>query len=190
MRKKLTGLIGLAGAVAFTTVFFASGLADTSEFEYVGVKKCKMCHKSEKSGAQYVIWEKNMHARAYETLASEKSLEVAKAMGIEDPQKSEKCLKCHSTAFLVPEDKRAAGVVLEDGVTCESCHGPGSGYKKKSIMTAIHNGEEKGEKYGMTTITVETCTKCHNEESPTYDESNPFDFEERSKKIAHPVPKT
>ena len=190
MRKVVAGLVSLAGAVALTIGFIASGLAETPQFEYVGVSKCKMCHKSEKSGAQFTLWENSKHAKAFEALASPKSMEIAKAKGIEDPQKSESCLKCHATAAMVPAEKRAAGVVLEDGVTCEACHGPGSEYKKNSVMKAIYNGEEKGETYGLLMPTVETCTRCHNEESPTWDKSKPFDFKAMSEKIAHPVPKT
>jgi hypothetical protein len=33
--------------------------------------------------------------------------------------------------------------------------------------------------------TADACTKCHNDESPTFKE---FDFEKRWAKIAHPVP--
>lgn len=190
MRKKVAGLVSLVGAVALIAGFMASGFAQTPQFEYVGVSKCKMCHKSEKSGGQYTLWENSKHAKAFEALASPKAMEIAKAKGIEDPQKADACLKCHATAAAVPADKRTEDVKLEDGVTCETCHGPGSAYKKKSVMEAIYTGAEKGETYGLTVANEETCKRCHNEESPTYDKSKPFDFKVMSEKIAHPVPKT
>lgn len=75
---------------------------------------------------------------------------------------------------------------MEDGVGCESCHGPGSAYKSRKIMKAISEGTEDGAKYGLVTPTEETCVECHNKKSPTYKD---FKFEEMAAKIAHPVPK-
>jgi hypothetical protein len=72
-------------------------------------------------------------------------------------------------------------------VQCESCHGPGSEYRKKTVMAdqkkAVAAGlvlPEKDEK---------VCTKCHNKDSPTWDAAKGFDFEAAKKKIAHPIPK-
>ena len=53
-------------------------------------------------------------------------------------------------------------------------------------MIAIANGSVKGETVGFNTITEETCTTCHNSDSPTF---KPFDFATRVKEIAHPAPK-
>ncbi len=148
--------------------------AEEKKFEYVGSEKCKICHKSEKSGNQWGIWESSKHAKAFETLASEDSKKVANEMGIDDPQKSDKCLSCHN------------GWDGEEAVGCEDCHGPGSEYKSMKVMKGIFKGELKGEDYGLVTPDEESCKRCHNEESPTYKE---FKFEEFLKQIAHPVPK-
>jgi hypothetical protein len=32
------------------------------------------------------------------------------------------------------------------------------------------------------------CTTCHNDESPTWDAAEPFDYEARKEEIAHPIP--
>ncbi len=32
---------------------------------YIGAKKCGMCHKKDKAGAQLKIWEKSAHANAF-----------------------------------------------------------------------------------------------------------------------------
>jgi hypothetical protein len=72
----------------------AANLADN---HYVGASKCKNCHKSDKGGAQYVHWTESKHAKAFEALASDAAKEAAKELGIENPQESEKCLKCHVT---------------------------------------------------------------------------------------------
>lgn len=149
---------------------FAGG---EKKFEYVGLKKCKICHKSEKSGNQWGIWESSKHSKAFESLASDDAKKIAKEKGIDDPQKAEECLSCHN------------GADGEENVGCEDCHGPGSEYKSMSVMKKIASGEYKPEDYGLVRSTEETCKKCHNEESPTYKE---FKFDEFYKQIAHPVP--
>ena len=40
----------------------------TFSADYIGVKKCKMCHKGEKKGEVFEKWEKSTHAKAFETL--------------------------------------------------------------------------------------------------------------------------
>ncbi|MFQ6113890.1 MAG: cytochrome c family protein [bacterium] len=155
-------------------------------FKYGGVATCKACHLTKKSGAQYKIWQKSAHAKAYETLKTPAAKEFAKKAGIEDPLKSEKCLKCHVTAFGVDEKLKGAKLTMEEGVSCESCHGPGSGYKGKKVMTDIYEGKVEGAKYGLVQPTEEVCVTCHNEESPSYKK---FKYAERVAKIAHPVPK-
>jgi hypothetical protein len=154
-------------------------------FDFVGVKKCKMCHKSAKSGAQFTIWEESRHAKAYETLASEASIAIAKELGIENPQTAPECLRCHVTAFPVMTSIAEQKITLEESVSCESCHGAGSGYWKKKTMAAIHAGELEGATVGLTEPGEERCVECHNEESPTYKE---FKYDEFWAKIAHPVP--
>ena len=77
-------------------------------------------------------------------------------------------------------------LTLEEGVSCEACHGPGSAYKTNAVMKALYAGTQKGADVGLVDPKKELCVKCHNPESPTY---KPFKFEEAVKKIAHPVPK-
>ncbi len=181
-----------------------AGYAVASDFEYVGSKKCKSCHKSEKKGAQYPKWEESKHGNAFETLKSEQALEIAKSKGLKTaPHEAPECLKCHTVgygeggyevkdeAFWNPADddkegkkaaKRMEGL---KNVGCESCHGPGSEYKKKKVMKAIYEGTEKAEDHGLVIPDEKTCLSCHNEESPTYKE---FNYKERLEKIAHPIP--
>ncbi len=151
--------------------------------KYIGVKKCKTCHKKAKQGEQYKIWSEGPHAKALETLSSEKALKYAKENGIANPAEEPKCLKCHSTFGSVDKSLHAKTLTLEEGVSCESCHGPGSDYKKKKIM----KDQELSVKNGLIIPDEKTCIKCHTEENNDFYE--PFDFEERKKEIAHPKPK-
>lgn len=159
---------------------------EKATFSYGGVATCKACHLTKKSGAQYKIWANSLHAKAYEALGTAKAKEVGKKSGVEEPQKSEKCLKCHVTAFGVDAKLKGPKLKLEEGVSCEVCHGPGSAYKGRKLMKAIYEGKEDGAKYGLIKPTEDVCVKCHNEESPTFKE---FKFDEMVAKIAHPVPK-
>jgi len=75
---------------------------------------------------------------------------------------------------------------MEEGVSCEACHGPGSQYKSLKVMKDIAAGTVKGADVGLATPDKTLCVKCHNTKSPTFKE---FKFEEAAKKIAHPLPK-
>ncbi len=172
------------------TLIILTGLAHAGEktFKYVGVKACKSCHASKRRGNQYGIWLKVPHHDAYKILATDKAKETAKKMGVTgDPQKSPKCLKCHTTAYGVDKNLIASTFKIEDGVQCEACHGPGSEYKKFSIMKKIYQGKLNPADYGLNPSPDEkTCKKCHNEECANY---KTFNFEEFFKQIAHPIPK-
>ncbi|MBN2615585.1 MAG: hypothetical protein JXR71_07800 [Bacteroidales bacterium] len=138
------------------------------DYEYIGAMKCKMCHNSPAKGNQYKIWKDSKHAHAMEAL---------KGADATNP----KCTKCHSTAASVSENLWA-GITVKEGVSCESCHGPGSKYKSMSIM----KDRKKALANGMIIPTEATCKKCHNSESPTF---KGFDYKTALAKIAHPIPK-
>jgi hypothetical protein len=150
-------------------------------FGYVGATVCKPCHNLPKTGKQFDKWMSKPHAQAYKTLANEQSQKIAKEMKIKDAQKSEKCLKCHVTAYGVPDSLLGKKYSIEDGVTCEACHGPGEKYKSMKIM----KDKELALKNGLIEPTEELCVGCHNKESPTY---KPFKYEEAVKVIDHSYP--
>jgi hypothetical protein len=165
--------------VALLALFFVS-MVTAQDYNYIGAAKCKMCHNSEKSGFQYKIWSESLHSKALVSLGNEKSLEYAKQNGIADPTKDPKCLKCHSTYHMVAKDAIET-LLPTEGVSCESCHGPGSAYKTNTIMKS----RDLSIKNGLILPTKEVCEKCHNKENPFY---KPFNYEEAVKKIAHPTP--
>ncbi len=166
-------------------IFSLGTLAQDKDFKYVGAKNCKMCHSSKKSGEAFKIWESSAHAKAYLTLASEESKAIAQKMGIADPQKSDKCLTCHVTAHGKPASALDAGYKIEDGVSCESCHGPGSAYNPMKIMKQITAGDVKGADFGLINPDEANCKTCHNEKSPTF---KGFDYKKYVSQIAHPIP--
>jgi hypothetical protein len=176
--RKLTLMVA-----ALALILAAAAVAADAEFE--GVDGCKMCHKKDKSGDQYGKWLEGPHAGAYEALASDAAKAIATEKGLGNPQEAAECLKCHVTAAGVDPARLGSKYKVEDGVGCESCHGPGSEYKSMKVMKAITAGETDAASVGLVKPTAETCTGCHNEESPTF---KGFDFAEYSKKIDHSIP--
>ena len=155
-----------------------------SNHGYIGASSCGMCHKTEKQGRQLSIWEGSKHSQAYFTLQTEKADNIAKEKGfttkaVETPE----CLKCHASGYNVDASLLGKKFKVEDGVQCESCHGPGADYKSKKVMEsreeAIKNGLIVHENL------QDFCIGCHNAESPTYVE---FNFDESWAKIKHLIP--
>lgn len=165
----------------------SNGLSQDKTAKYIGEKKCNICHKSAKRGNQAEIWKNSPHASAYTVLGTDEAKAVAKKAGIEgNPQESAKCLKCHVTAYSEPASVKEATLTIEEGISCEACHGPGSIYKSLKIMKAMYAGTQDFAAVGALHPDENTCKKCHNPASPTYKEMN---FAEAMKTIAHPVPK-
>lgn len=189
---RVAGALGLVGLMVVAAV--AAELVKP-EHKYIGVKACaRMCHRSKSKGAQLPKWEEGPHSKAWTMLGEEKAQAVAKKLGVDDPQKSPKCLRCHAPEYNVDPAYLKSGFDLKDGVQCESCHGPGNDYKgmitmkkpKKAIAKGLIIGDEK------------TCRGCHNEESPTWDPERyttkdgkkvGFDYETMWGQIAHYRPK-
>jgi hypothetical protein len=161
-------------------VLFAGSALMAQNFKYIGASKCKMCHLKPATGEQYNVWLKGPHAGAMKTLAGEEAKKIATEKGIADPTTDPACISCHSTVASV-DKKLIASAKMDEAVSCESCHGPGSMYKGASVM----KNRELSIQKGMIIPTEETCTACHNEKSPTF---KGFNFEEMSAKIAHPNP--
>ena len=164
---------------------FAQSTPADSTHKYVGAGKCKLCHSADKIGAQFKIWEASKHARAFIDLSSDTAKAIAKARGIDDPQKDSRCLKCHETGYGQPAGIFETSFDPTQGVQCETCHGPASDYWKMSTMKDIHDKKIGGPQVGMILPTEEVCKKCHNQESPFY---HGFDFKTYSEKIEHPIP--
>ena len=180
VNKKFIAMSSKKFLVVMVLAIFAAGAMQAQTFKYIGAAKCKMCHVKPPKGEQYNLWLKGPHANAMKTLAGEEAKKIATEMGIADPTTDAACVKCHSTMGHI-DSKLAAGLKSSEGVSCESCHGPGSAYKSSSVM----KNREASEAKGLILPTEEVCITCHNQESPTFKE---FNFTEMAAKIAHPDP--
>jgi len=145
----------------------------SQEFTYVGAGKCKICHKTEKQGKQFPLWEERKHSKSFAPLTTEEVKEK-----VPDAADNPECLKCHAPLF----DKAAE--FKEEGVTCEVCHGPGGTYKKLSIMKSREEAVKNGLIiYESAEAIKKQCLTCHD-----MAHEKPFDFEAAWEKAKHPVP--
>lgn len=103
--------------------------------DVVGPESCKACHP-----AAYDAWRDTPHARALQSLP-------------EKSRKDPRCLACHAPDL-------DAGV---EGVTCESCHGPGSVYEASYVM----RDPELARATGLQDPGEKTCLACHTGSTPS-----------------------
>ncbi len=186
-------LIVVVGAAAPLTVLALAD--DEPSYSYVGSKKCKKCHiKAHKS------WAETRMGKAFEILRPGNNKEAKEKFELEvdkDYTKDEKCLKCHTVgygkeggyAIPDPEDKKAVRKAKKlEGVGCECCHGPGSEYVKvfDEILKSKRNYTvEELYAVGLKKVDENICTTCHNEESPSVDPGEPFDYAKRKDEGTH-----
>lgn len=179
--------------VVLSTSTTADGAQTKKANRFIGAQKCKTCHSSKESGNQFEALSKMKHAHAFEVLATDAAKATAKAKNIDDPQKADACVKCHVTAFGVPEAEIAKGFDRSLGVQCETCHGPGEAHMKARMAAAAEEDTSvphvvkavpAGELIASPEITV--CTGCHNAESPNY---KPFCHCKSKLEVRHLNPK-
>ncbi len=140
-------------------LFAAARPVFAQPYQTIGKAKCVNCHDHE---AEKLWSEKkdgpppNNHLNALRQLEAPKAAIFAKAIGIADPYDPKgSCAACHGTIL--------KGTVV-DGVTCESCHGPGSGYvdvhqQKGAYRQAVAAGLADTVKNPDAWAPM--CTKCH-----------------------------
>ena len=105
-----------------------------------GSATCKSCHKSE-----HKAMKKGPHAQAMSLLEGEDAAAVA-------------CVRCHATATRSgPPPDTLEGYRLEDGVGCESCHGPGSAHAAAPTADNIVGLGDSCPECVIEAI----CTSCH-----------------------------
>jgi hypothetical protein len=184
LKQLIIGTVVFAAMSAFSLNTNAQD-QETKKFGYVGVDKCGMCHRSEKQGKQLTIWKDSKHSQAFKTLQSAQADSIAQSRGLKTKaSESPECLKCHASGWDVDASLKSAKFRVEDGVQCETCHGPGSEYQTMQVMKNRDEAIKKG--LVIHTEKEKFCTGCHNSESPTF---VGFDYDKFWARIAHMVPK-
>jgi hypothetical protein len=111
---------------------------------------------------EYGQWlTKDKHARAYEVLLKDRTIQIAKNLKMAEPaSKSDRCTVCHT--LYVPKELRSPSYKIEDGVSCEACHGPAEGW----LGIHIVRGQAASLPVGMYNTRnlvnrAEKCVSCH-----------------------------
>lgn len=142
---------------------------------YVGAPSCASsnCHGNTRPRRvfdvlqnEHFTWYKGKDAhysKAYPALFGERSAAIARNLRLpEAPSASRLCLDCH--AFVVPPERQARRLEIEDGISCEACHGPASGWLEGH--TAEDWSHEQSVAAGMTDlrnleVRAGLCLSCH-----------------------------
>ncbi|MGB0034983.1 MAG: multiheme c-type cytochrome [Candidatus Acidiferrales bacterium] len=112
---------------------------------------------------EYSVWiVRDKHSKAYAALTGMVGERMATILGIGKAETAPKCLACH--ALDVPVSERAHTFEMTDGVSCENCHGPASGWLGRH--TERDWKHEESIKLGMYDTRniikrTEKCLTCH-----------------------------
>lgn len=163
--------------------FFGAGLAaigaqsraddsDIAAYAHLGAASCgsSVCHgKLDQQPDrnvwlnEYRIWSgADDHARAYRTLESEESRQMASLLGLSSATTADVCLNCH--ADNVPSDKRGPEFQITDGVGCEACHGGSERWiKSHAAEGATHEANLEAGMYPSESPVERAalCLTCH-----------------------------
>jgi len=182
-RLRISHVLGVAmlAACIISTEGFSQGRTGTRNAlvsasdgagKYTGPGSCasSSCHGSIQPRIEnrvlqneYSTWiVKDRHSRSYAALTSNIGERMAGILGLGKAESAPKCLACH--ALNVPPAERARTFDLSEGVSCESCHGPASGWL--GPHTERDWAHEKSLSLGMFDTRnlarrTEKCLSCH-----------------------------
>lgn len=106
----------------------------TDQNKHLGVATCSgsTCHSRQEATGIVVrqneiqSWQDETsttgaHLRAYKTLLTNRSKNIASRLGIGPAHEAKECLSCHSAG--ITRARQGPKFQLDDGINCESCHG-------------------------------------------------------------------
>ena len=158
----------------FSPTIFAQGRGSATEGagKYTGPGSCAStsCHGSvtpknvnEVLQNEYSTWiVKDKHAQSYRALTGNVGERMAGILGLGKAETAPRCLACH--ALNPPAEQRSRTFDVSEGVSCESCHGPASGWlgphterdwtHQKSVALGMADMRDVGKR-------TEKCLICH-----------------------------
>lgn len=175
LNRPTTEVVGfrLNLAVASIVIFFVFSLcstADAQTYQTLGPGGCGLgqnnCHATENNW-----WKNDPHKVTVDAFYAdpESYQKIADLSGVGAANMfkgTSSCMKCHGTVVSGKESKN-----VEEGVSCESCHGPGSGYKDphqegEKGSGPGRSGYVKGLQLGQLDLKnldkrAEACVRCH-----------------------------
>ena len=164
----------ILAALCFCLIPASSASRDTPEqSKYIGPGSCAAtsCHGSVKPVAgsriyqnEYSTWIlQDKHSHAYGALAGDVGERMARILKLESKaEEAPKCLACH--ALNPAAEQRGRAFEISEGVSCENCHGPASGWlgphttrtwaHEKSVALGMHDTRNVIHR-------TEKCLECH-----------------------------
>ncbi|WP_082006444.1 multiheme c-type cytochrome [Sphingomonas sp. ERG5] len=148
--------------------------ADRAQASFQGVASCagSTCHgRMEADGAvvrqdELMRWQEpstpgGAHSRAFSVLSSVRGRQIAATLGLGDPATSQTCTGCHATPASGTHGMRFQ---QSDGVGCEACHGPSSGWIASHYAVGASHAANVAR--GMTPLDqpmarANVCLDCH-----------------------------
>jgi hypothetical protein len=178
--KALRALIGVSlrplcfsASSAFLLVW-AQPLPYQANAKHLGVVNCanSLCHGSITKWKdspvlqnEYVTWSRvDKHAtKAYRVLFEDRSKRIAKNLGLKQaPHEAKICVDCH--AHNPPPALRGERFKLEDGVSCEACHGPAEKWIEGHVATGATHAKNLANGLYPTSepaAQARLCLSCH-----------------------------
>ena len=147
--------------------------AQNEPIKYIGPGSCAAtsCHGSVKpiTGSrilqnEYSTWIiTDKHSRAYQALTGDVGERMARILKLgAKAEEAPKCLACH--ALNPAPEQRGRAFEISEGVSCENCHGPASGWlgphttrawaHEKSVTLGMHDTRDVIHR-------TEKCLECH-----------------------------
>lgn len=177
-------LLGLIAIAAFLFIYFSADNG-TAGLRYVGAERCGVCHEAASLGGAFKVWKSGPHAQAFNVLASDSAR--AYLAGHAD-RRLASCLGCHTTLGYEAHNEPER-LLNAEGVSCERCHGAGSGYSDYNIMLDRAAFTAHGGVVG----TLRDCYQCHAADPAATDnhcpfQQAPFSADSAWPAIRHPLP--
>jgi hypothetical protein len=151
----------------------AASATENEPSKYIGPGSCAAtsCHGSIKPIAgsrilqnEYSTWIiKDKHSRAYQALTGDVGQRMARILKLgTKAEEAPQCLACH--ALYTTSEQRGRAFEISEGVSCENCHGPASGWlgphttkswsHEKSVTLGMHDTRDVIHR-------TEKCLECH-----------------------------
>lgn len=142
---------------------------------YAGMARCntKECHGADAAKGspalnEYTHWKTvDPHSKAFTTLYKAPSKAIGQAMGVAKAFDSPKCLSCHSKVVEPSRVVPGAKWAVQNGVSCEVCHGPSEKWIEPHATPKEKNwSHELSVAGGMIDLRdlhrwAATCASCH-----------------------------
>ena len=129
------------------------------------------CHGgADDRSRQYIVWsQRDVHSRAFATLATARAARMAEALQLNDPAVEPRCIVCHAPLRTVAPEQLAADARVSEGVSCISCHGPADTWLRSHTRSDYSHAERVAA--GMRDLRdlrgrANSCVACHQNIEP------------------------